>query len=52
MACPSANGTGPHQIFSPVDVTFLTWCQQEGDQSARTFTTNVDFGAETATTTS
>ena len=49
VTCSSANGTSLHQFFSLVDVTFLTGCEQKGDQSACTFTTNVNFGAEPTT---
>jgi hypothetical protein len=48
----SANAACLHQIFSQMDVTFLTWCQQERDQPACTFTTDMDFGAKTTTATS
>lgn len=47
----SVNGTAFHQFFCLVDVTFLTRREEECDQSAGTFTTNVDFGAKTTTTT-
>jgi hypothetical protein len=51
MTRTSANGTLLHQFFCLVDVTFLTRRKQETDQSAGTFTTNMDFGAETTTRT-
>ena len=46
----STNSTCFHQLFCLVNITFLTGCEQKGDQFACTFTTNVDFSAETTTT--
>jgi hypothetical protein len=46
----STNRTCLHQFFCLLNVTFLTGCEQKGDQSARTFTTDVDFCAKTTTT--
>jgi hypothetical protein len=46
-----ANGTLLHQGLCLVNVTFLTGREQKSDQSARTFTTDMDLGAETTTTT-
>jgi hypothetical protein len=43
----SVNSTLLHQSFCLSDVAFLTRCEQKSDQSARTFTTNMDLGAET-----
>jgi len=34
-----------------INIAFLTRCQQESDQPACTFTTDMDFGAETTMTT-
>jgi hypothetical protein len=45
-----ANGTLLHQFFGLSDVTFLTGREQECDQSARTFTTKMDFCAKSTTT--
>ena len=45
-----ANGTLLHQFFGLSDVTFLTGREQKRDQSTCTFTTEIDFGAETTTT--
>jgi hypothetical protein len=47
----SANGTALHQFFRLLDVTFLSGCEQESDQPARTLTTKMDFSAKTTTTT-
>jgi hypothetical protein len=47
MTRTSANGTGFHQFFCLVNITFLTRREQEGDQFAGSFTTDMDFGAET-----
>jgi len=46
-----ANGTLRHQFFCLSDVTFLTGHEQEYDQFACTFTTNMDLGTATTTTT-
>ena len=46
----STNSTCFHQFFCLFNVTFLTGREQKGDQSACTFTTDMDFGTETTTT--
>lgn len=48
--CPT-NRACFHQVFCQSDVAFLTGSEQKSDQSAGPFTTNVDFGGESTSTT-
>ena len=52
LTCLGADGPCLHEFFCLIDITCLTGCEQESNQSACTFTTKMDFGAETTTRTS